>query len=100
MLHDNAHPHSAAATQDLISAFGWEQFSHPPYAPDLTPNDFHVFLHLKSSIGGQRFHGDEVKEAVNTWFVSQAASFDNAGIEKLVPCYDKCLINGGKCVEK
>jgi histone-lysine N-methyltransferase SETMAR len=48
MLHDNARPHTAAATQDLIATFGWEQFNHPPYIPDLAPSDFHVFLHLKT----------------------------------------------------
>jgi hypothetical protein len=48
----------------------------PPYSPDLTPRDFHVFLHLKTFHGGRRFHDDnEVKEAVNTWFASQATSF-------------------------
>jgi hypothetical protein len=48
MLHDNACPHTAAATQDLIATFGWEQFKRPPYSLDLTPSDFHVFLHLKT----------------------------------------------------
>jgi hypothetical protein len=61
MLHDNACPHTAAATQDLIVTFGWEQFDHPPYSPDLPPEDFHVFLHLKTLPGGQRFHDDKVK---------------------------------------
>jgi hypothetical protein len=60
-----------------------------------------VFLHLKTSLGGRRFHGDnEVKEAVNTWFVSQAASFYDAGIQKLVPLYDRCLNTGGNFVEE
>jgi hypothetical protein len=95
MLHDNAFPHIAAATQDLITTFGWEQFNHPPYSPDLVPSDFHVFLHLKTFLSGQQFHDDEVKEAVNTWFASQAATFYNAGIQKLVPRYDKCLNKGG-----
>jgi hypothetical protein len=48
MLHDNAHPHTATAMQNLIVTFGWEQFDHPPYNPDLAPSDFHVFLHLKT----------------------------------------------------
>jgi hypothetical protein len=62
MLHDNSCPHTAATTQDLISTLGWEQFDHPPYSPDLTPSDFHVFLHLKTLLGGRRFHDDnEVK---------------------------------------
>jgi histone-lysine N-methyltransferase SETMAR len=63
MLHDNAGPHTATATQDLIATFGWEQFDHPPYSPDLAPSDFHVFLHLKTFLGGRQFHVDKVKEA-------------------------------------
>jgi histone-lysine N-methyltransferase SETMAR len=74
---------------------------NPPYSPDLVPSDFHVFLHLKTFLGGRRFHDDnEVKEAVNTWFASQAASFYAAGIQKLVPHYDEGLNNGGNYVKK
>jgi hypothetical protein len=36
MLHENARPHTAAATQDLITTFGWEQFDHPPLQPRLS----------------------------------------------------------------
>jgi hypothetical protein len=58
MFHDNACPHTTTTTQDLIATFGWEQFDHPPYSPDVTPSDFHVFLHLKTFLGGQQFHED------------------------------------------
>jgi hypothetical protein len=58
-----------------------------------------VFLHLKTFLSGQWFH-NEVKEAVNTCFASQVASFYNAGIQKLVPHYKKCLNNGGNYVKK
>jgi histone-lysine N-methyltransferase SETMAR len=79
MLHDNA-----------VTTFGWEQFGHPPYSPDLAPSDFHVFLHLKTFLGGRWFHDDnKVKEAVNTWVAFQAESLYNTGIQKLVPRYDK-----------
>ncbi|GBM70734.1 hypothetical protein AVEN_171467-1 [Araneus ventricosus] len=54
LLHDNAHPHTAAATQ-LLDQFGWEIFHHPPYSPDLAPSDFHLFLKLKEFQGGKRF---------------------------------------------
>jgi hypothetical protein len=47
-----------------------------------------------------RFHDDnEVKEAINTWFASQAVSFYDEGTQKLVPRYAKCLNNSGKYVE-
>jgi histone-lysine N-methyltransferase SETMAR len=81
MLHGNACSHTAATTQNLIATFGWKQFNHPPYSPDLAPSDFHVFVHLKTFLSGSRFHNDnKVKEAVNTWFALQAASFYDAGI--------------------
>jgi histone-lysine N-methyltransferase SETMAR len=101
MLHDNGRPHAAAATQVLIATFGWQQFDHPLYSTDLAPSDFNVFLHLKTFLGDRQFRDDnEVKEAINTWFASQAASFYDAGIQKRVPRYDKCLNNGGNYVEK
>jgi hypothetical protein len=43
------------------------------------PSDFYVFLHLKTFLGGWRFHDNRVKEAVNTRFALQVASFYDAG---------------------
>jgi histone-lysine N-methyltransferase SETMAR len=101
MLHDNACTHTVAATQDLMATVGWEKFDYPPYSPDLAPSDFHVFLHLKTFLGSRRFHDDyEVKLDVNTLFASQAATFYDAQIQKLVPRYDRYLKNGGNYVEK
>jgi hypothetical protein len=59
-----------------------------------------MFLHLKSFLAGWQFHDDEVKEAITMCFASQAASLYDEGIQKLVQCYDKCLINGGNYVKK
>jgi hypothetical protein len=41
-------------------------------------------------------------EAGRLWSVMsvQAATFYEKGVQKLVPCYDKCLDNGINCVEK
>jgi histone-lysine N-methyltransferase SETMAR len=75
--------------------------NHPPYSPDLASSDFHLFLHLKKFLAGQRFNNDEdVKRAVQKWLSSRAATFYDEGIQKLVSRYDKCLNNGGKYVEK
>ena len=68
VLHDNARPHSAAQTQDLITSFRWEQMDHPPYSPDLAPSDFHLVLHLKKFLSGKRFDDDDdLKDAVQKW---------------------------------
>ena len=42
----------------------------------------------------------EVKEVVTTCFASQAATFYDEGIQKLVQRCDKCLNNDGNYVEK
>ena len=82
LLHDNARPHSAAQTQDLITSFKWEQMDHPPYSPDLAPSDYRHFLHLKNFLSGKRFDDDDddLKDAVQKWLTSQAAAFYEEGI--------------------
>ena len=48
-----------------MQEFGWEVFNHhPPYSPDLEPSDFHLFLHLKKFLTGQRlcFQNDRKAE--------------------------------------
>ncbi|GFS60812.1 histone-lysine N-methyltransferase SETMAR [Trichonephila clavipes] len=48
-----------------VLSFGWEEIDHPPYSPDLTPSDFHLFRYLKEFLGSKRFDiADEVKEEV------------------------------------
>jgi len=101
LLHDNARPHSAAQTQDLIISSKWEQMGHPLYSPDLAPSDYHLFLHLKKFLGGKRLDDDDdLKDSVQKWLTSQSAEFYEEGIQKLVPRYDKCLNNGGEYVGK
>ena len=59
---------------------------HPPYSPDLTLSDFHLFLHLKKFLGGKRFHDEEdMKDAVQKWLTLQAAAFYEKGIQNLCP---------------
>ncbi|GFW49368.1 histone-lysine N-methyltransferase SETMAR [Trichonephila clavipes] len=101
LLHDNAHPHTADPTQDLITSFRWEQLDHPPYSPDLAPRDYHLFMHLKKHLAG-RCHSDddEAKTTVKQWLSNQAASFFDDGIQKLVRRYDKCHNSNGNCVEE
>jgi len=100
LLHDNARPHSAAQTQDLITSFKCEQMDQPPYNPDLAPSDYRLLLNLKKFLGGKRFDDDDdLKGAVQKWLTSQAAAFYEEGIQKLVPRYDKCLNNEGEYVK-
>ena len=42
---DNARPHTAKKTRELIENFGWEVVPYPPYSPDLAPSDYHCLGH-------------------------------------------------------
>lgn len=101
LLHDNARPHTARTSKELLENFGWELFDHPPYSPDLAPSDFHLFTKMKVWLGQQRFNtNEELKTSVQDWLTTQAATWYEEGIQKLVPRYDKCLNIGGDYVEK
>jgi hypothetical protein len=56
---------------------------------------------LKKFLAGQHFNNvEDVKRAVQKRLSSQAATFYDEGIQKLVSRYEKCLSNGGNYVEK
>jgi hypothetical protein len=54
---------------------------------------------LKQFLGGTG-SDEEVKKTVKDWFNGLAADFYDAGIQKLVTRYDKCLNLHGVYVEK
>ncbi|CAH1998361.1 unnamed protein product [Acanthoscelides obtectus] len=60
---------------------------HPPYSPDLSPNDFFTFPKIKNRLRGQRFQSPE--EAVDT--------FKNAVLDPPANEWNKCFEN---CVAK
>jgi hypothetical protein len=101
LQHDNATPHSAHQTQELLQLFHWELLDCPPYSPDLALLDFHLFGPLKQHLGGRRFHNnEEVEMAVREWLWMQEHDLYRNGIFKLVPRWDKCINVLGDYVEK
>ena len=85
LLHDNARPHTANIFRAILQIFGWEMLQHPPYSPDLSPCDSHIFGELKKDIHGRRFHSDEeVQEWMKLWIHQRPASFYKTGIDRLV----------------
>jgi hypothetical protein len=69
LLHDNVHPYIAARPHVLLDHFNWEFFAHPPYNPDLTLSNYHLFTYLKNWFGRQRFN-NELMKGVKTWLCS------------------------------
>ncbi|GBL92442.1 hypothetical protein AVEN_268234-1 [Araneus ventricosus] len=48
-------PHSAVVTQQFLEQLKWDISDHPPYIPDLTRSDFHLFPEFKNWLGDQSF---------------------------------------------
>ena len=59
LLDDNAHPHTARVTQELLGTFHWDWLEHPPFSPDLAPSGFNLFRPLKDHLGGRHFANDD-----------------------------------------
>ena len=96
LLHDNARPHTANLVRDKLQIFGWETLQHPPYSPDISPCDFHIFGNLKRDIRGHRFHLDEeVQEWVRLWIQNRSTSFYKTAIDRLTSQWDKCINTSG-----
>jgi hypothetical protein len=62
--HDNARPHSAAATRQFFERRGVQLISQSPYSPDLNLCDRWLFSELKKTLRKTEFHSaDEVRDA-------------------------------------
>jgi transposase len=101
LLHDNARPHTARATNDALETLKFDILSHQPYSPDLAPSNFHFFPHLKRDLKGTHFTShDEVKQAVTSWIKQRTPEFFIHGIRKLVLRWEKCIEQQDDYVEK
>ena len=97
LQHDNARPHTSFKTREVISSFGWTTISHPPYSPDLTTSDFHLFGPLKESLRGRHFSSDkEVKTTVRKWLKMQPVEFYNEGICAFIKRWEKAMRKAGE----
>ncbi|CAH2002882.1 unnamed protein product [Acanthoscelides obtectus] len=66
ILHqDNASSHTAQKTRQYLTEENVELLEHPPYSPDLSPNDLFTFPKIRNRQRGQRFQSPE--EAVDAF---------------------------------
>ncbi|CAH1994251.1 unnamed protein product [Acanthoscelides obtectus] len=84
ILHqDNASSHTAQKTRQYLTEENVELLDHPPYSPDLNPNDSFTFPKIKNRLRGQRFQSPE--EAVD--------EFKDAVLDLPANEWDKCFEN-------
>lgn len=95
--HDNARPHVANKTRDLLKTLGWQVLPHPPYSPDVAPSDYYLFKHLKNELKGKKFDSKEALIThVDNFFAMKPKSFFEKGIMKLPNLWEKIVENDGK----
>ena len=86
---------------DTVRALKFEVLKHPPYSPDFTPSDFHLFGPMKEHLRGQKFADiNEVMEAMQSWLKATPKSFFLEDIRKLVDRWTNCVVKQGDYVKK
>ena len=94
----NAPAHTSSQTLAIIRNIGFELFPHPPYSPDLAPNNFYLCPKLKEFMKGCKFADDEdVICTANGWLKKY---FFYNRIRALEKCWTKCISVEVDYVEK
>ncbi|KOC71043.1 Histone-lysine N-methyltransferase SETMAR [Habropoda laboriosa] len=95
LLH-NARPHVSQIIVQKLDELGYETLPRPPYSPDLSPTDYHLFNHLKNFLREKNLKTQAAAEIAFEEFIdSRTPEFCNTGIKKLVLRWQKCIESNG-----
>ena len=67
--------HQSRVAEAAICECKFEQFNHPPYSPDLAPNDYCPFRNLTLHLLGARFCDDNELKAATDWLLTFAYGY-------------------------
>jgi len=100
LLHDNAGPHVAQTVKNTLIEFKWEVLPYPPYSPDITPSDYHLFRSMAHGLAEQRFQDrQDVKKWLDEWMAAKPEKLYYDGIHKLPKLWKNVVINDGNYFE-
>jgi hypothetical protein len=71
-----------------------EILPHPPYSPDLTPLDYHLFRSLSNNLRGVSFNNDAELQNWLDFFTAKPVDFFKRGIEILPERWEEVVNNG------
>ena len=100
--HDNARPHTAKKTSEVIEKLNFNLLPHPPYSPDLAPADFCLFPKMKALLRGHLFDNrDNLEREVRRVLLYELPKevYSDA-INSLRLRWQKCVQLNGGYVEK
>ncbi|UYV80208.1 hypothetical protein LAZ67_18002015 [Cordylochernes scorpioides] len=98
---DNARPHTAHVVLQFLAQHSTIQIPHPPYSPDLAPNDFFLYPKLKMKLKGRKFDNVDMIQ------LESKATLRNLSKSDFISCFDnwkkrwiRCIEAGGAYFEK
>ncbi|UYV71964.1 hypothetical protein LAZ67_9001374 [Cordylochernes scorpioides] len=102
ILHvSNARPHTVHVVLQFLAKHSTIQIPHPPYSPDLAPNDFFLYPKLKINLKGRKFDNVDMIQA------ESKATLRNLSKSDFISCFDNwkkrwngCIDAGGAYFEK
>ncbi len=98
--HDNASCHTSTITLAFLGEHNMDLLPHPPYSPDLAPNDYFLYPELKKILRGQNFRNiQSVQEAVMRELRKFTVDQFQAAFHELPRRWTKCLNSEGHYFE-
>ncbi|UYV73168.1 hypothetical protein LAZ67_10002077 [Cordylochernes scorpioides] len=89
ILHvDNARPHTAHVVLQFLAKHSTIQIPHPPYSPDLAPNDFFLYPKLKMKLKGRKFDNVDMIQA------ESKATLRNLSKSYFISCFNNWKKDG------
>ncbi|UYV68699.1 hypothetical protein LAZ67_6000471 [Cordylochernes scorpioides] len=94
ILHvGNARPHTAHVVLQFLAKHSTIQIPHPPYSPDLAPNDFFLYPKLKMNLKGRKFDNVDMIQA------ESKATLRNLSKSDFISCFDNWKKRWNGCIE-
>ncbi len=99
-LHmDNASSHTARPTRLALLFRGIRTLPHPPYSPDLVPNNFWFYNRLKKALKGRRFRDlDQLETAADVGNIP-SEEFRHCILESWPKRWECCVLLDGAYFE-
>ncbi|UYV74804.1 hypothetical protein LAZ67_12001060 [Cordylochernes scorpioides] len=83
ILHvGNARPHTAHVVLQFLAKHSTIQIPHPPYSPDLAPNDIFLYPKLKINLKGRKFDNVDMIQA------ESKVTLRNLSKSDFISCFD------------
>ena len=91
-LHNNAPIHISGQSTLATQSCTLTVLPHPPYSPDLSPDDFYLFIHLKRALRGRHFSSkDDLQKAVTNFTDEKLSKFFENAFSQLAMLWQKCV---------